>query len=151
MRGKLGNLSQNHVPTRITPAHAGKTVVARRFRLFCRDHPRACGENCAPVMVERCPSGSPPRMRGKLGSASAMPVISEDHPRACGENTQSSDSEESLPGSPPRMRGKPVVPADISTKSRITPAHAGKTDGGNRCLKTKRDHPRACGENSMKN
>ena len=45
------------------------------------------------------------------------------------------------------MRGKPVVPADISTKSRITPAGAGKTLRHNRSDNTKKDHPRRCGEN----
>ena len=51
----------------------------------------------------------------------------EDHPRRCGENWDIAFLTILGKGSPPQMRGKPVVPADISTKSRITPADAGKT------------------------
>ena len=50
----------------ITPACAGKTdKLVHHFDTF-RDHPRVCGENCVPAVVEICVLGSPPRVRGKL-------------------------------------------------------------------------------------
>ena len=52
-------------------------------------------------------------------------------------------------GSPPQVRGKPAPRSHVPSVSGITPAGAGKTDGENRCLKTKRDHPRRCGENAL--
>ena len=65
MRGKLLGNWVIAEGLGITPADAGKTVYCWTAGTVPTDHPRGCGENCAPVMVERCPSGSPPRMRGK--------------------------------------------------------------------------------------
>ena len=65
MRGKLDSLSHNRVPTRITPAHAGKTYFLS-ISFFCAwDHPRACGENDSYLLYDLEEIGSPPRMRGK--------------------------------------------------------------------------------------
>ena len=97
-----------HLKTvRITPAHAGKSVIERLHSFFDKDHPRACGEKRHSCPFFLPPSGSPPRMRGKVGdnkSAFSMaritpahagkrpPIcsaqdVSEDHPRACGEKS----------------------------------------------------------------
>ena len=65
MRGKLGSLSRNHVPTRITPADAGKTRYWASFSVDFGDHPRGCGENAFGLSQALSLSGSPPRMRGK--------------------------------------------------------------------------------------
>ena len=46
------------------------------------------------------------------------------------------------------MRGKPKVGFGMSRLSRITPAHAGKTNCGNDSTCGLQDHPRACGENA---
>ena len=48
--------------------------------------------------------------------------------------------------SPQRMRGKDAHWFDQARKSRITPAHAGKSRPSRRKTETKGDHPRACGE-----
>ena len=72
-----------------------------------------------------------------------------DHPRACGENCYNVFIVQPRKGSPPRMRGKHALRKLGESIIRITPAHAGKTIlhslGCVRC----RDHPRACGENTM--
>ena len=49
---------------RITPAHAGLTLLAHSYSLWVWDHPRACG---AYTIIASYPvglMGSPPRMRG---------------------------------------------------------------------------------------
>ena len=50
-------------------------------------------------------------------------------------------------GSPPRMRGKPFISLTTPSRSRITPAHAGKTADRRNRDSGETDHPRACGEN----
>ena len=45
MRGKLHHSSGRGFRRGITPAHAGKTSALHLKFCFCRDHPRACGEN----------------------------------------------------------------------------------------------------------
>ena len=147
MRGKPTSKTAIIFCRRITPADAGKTVLLRKSNPQGQDHPRGCGENCRCLSRALSKAGSPPRMRGKPGADIAVWAVSgitpadagktistvrggrdaEDHPRGCGENQFAQFIYPPLLGSPPRMRGKPVVPADISTKSRITPADAGKT------------------------
>ena len=70
----------------ITPAHAGKSIIAGGGQCCHRDHPRACGE------------------KHQLGGV------------ACEEE-----------GSPPRMRGKADGHRKARRRTRITPAHAGKS------------------------
>ena len=147
MRGKLGvNQSHCRFPW-ITPADAGKTMKARLFPPFIRDHPRGCGENLSQSNSGIGESGSPPRMRGKR-SVWPMNVPAEgitpadagktytkretkkvgwDHPRGCGENSARHCQQRVRKGSPPRMRGKPL---SASTHHRVY-----------------MDHPRGCGEN----
>ena len=50
-------------------------------------------------------------------------------------------------GSPPRMRGKLSYDTAPGEGSGITPAHAGKTIFNSKSCLTRKDHPRACGEN----
>ena len=52
---------------RITPAHAGKSIDDIITLGKMGDHPRACGEKRAFVLMLCETLGSPPRMRGKEG------------------------------------------------------------------------------------
>ena len=126
MRGKVHVTTVSSLPSRITPAHAGKSDRHRMRSIVCQDHPRACGEKPSQGLRPHFLQGSPPRMRGKVLSLVILllrmgitPAHAgkrvvwepqtfdfEDHPRACGEkcNTGARQSEEK--GSPPRMRGK---------------------------------------------
>ena len=45
MRGKQGGDAERPCCPRITPAHAGKTLINSSVCLLSPDHPRACGEN----------------------------------------------------------------------------------------------------------
>ena len=47
------------------------------------------------------------------------------------------------------MRGKPFHTEYLAEYERITPAHAGKTVYEGKPTLATRDHPRACGENSI--
>ena len=114
--------------------------------------------------------GSPPRVRGKLPpSVIARPAVritparagktptrskhtrmSADHPRACGENEHISRYPAFCGGSPPRVRGKRTEIFDPLDRFRITPARAGKTCDGHAAFTGYRDHPRACGENVLR-
>ena len=167
MRGKLFRQLNLLFNLGITPADAGKTL--HRYRRIFRfwDHPRGCGENIPQLIQAGITLGSPPRMRGKLrgtafchetrgitpadaGKTASFPcqrVIIQDHPRGCGENLPFESVVWKEKGSPPRMRGKPLYGGSVSSKSRITPADAGKT---RRCCAHRpksQDHPRGCGEN----
>ena len=147
MRGKHSLSAQKARASRITPAHAGKTLSAPPEAPVKKDHPRACGENNRSTFCIGCSRGSPPRMRGKLFEAwrraqhdritpahagktvlrSPCRYAGGDHPRACGENRPRPADVLSEEGSPPRMRGKPYARSLKSRMRRITPAHAGKT------------------------
>ena len=167
MRGKHSLSAQKARASRITPAHAGKTIPARGSSASTQDHPRACGENGATLLREHTRGGSPPRMRGKhsctlspFGLPGITPahagktsfcfgqrLVVEDHPRACGENKPGGRLFGVGVGSPPRMRGKQVHEDSLVKLAGITPAHAGKTLSAAVAPRRDWDHPRACGEN----
>ena len=48
------------------------------------------------------------------------------------------------------MRGKPLAVRAVAARLRITPADAGKTGFLVVCTKQAEDHPRGCGENSIR-
>ena len=75
----------------------------------------------------------------------------QDHPRACGENLPKRRLYSGRCGSPPRVRGKPFTPPSGTLGVRITPARAGKTPCSRTSRRATSDHPRACGENQVKN
>ena len=166
MRGKVNAISSPGRKPGITPAHAGKRQRSCRKACASRDHPRPCGEKMTRYMADLRYSGSPPPMRGKAmlycafsggqritpaHAGKSDPYYSArggngDHPRPCGEKIVRWATAASWAGSPPPMRGKGARPEPDKGISRITPAHAGKSDpyysarGGNG------DHPRPCGE-----
>ena len=67
-------------------------------------------------------------------------------PRACGEKQSLFPVPVRAAGSPPRMRGKGRPLDTAEDISRITPAHAGKSQLVNAWESLHWDHPRACGE-----
>ena len=105
-RGKPHHGNQEAPPTRIIPAHAGKTPVASSGPRSTLDHPRSRGENWAEAGMSISIRGSSPLTRGKQGdrlvgsrppgiipahagkTSSTSPATppSTDHPRSRGEN-----------------------------------------------------------------
>ena len=65
VRGKHGGAVQGAAQLGITPAGAGKTIVAEFVSPMCRDHPRRCGENLHGLLTKLFRVGSPPQVRGK--------------------------------------------------------------------------------------
>ena len=114
--------------------------------------------------------GSPPRVRGKEPTrrqgrakrritpacAGKSPKIAgggsvrQDHPRVCGEKKAYKDGKEEGEGSPPRVRGKVLHCKPAAASMRITPAHAGKRIKLRKRHSICGDHPRACGEKTMR-
>ena len=133
----------------ITPACAGKTTAVFFFNIASQDHPRVCGENMSLNPSSAARRGSPPRVRGKRNEITQPQrddritpahagkthrnkrnvALKKDHPRACGENPYDRESHGGNQGSPPRMRGKRRNLRQSHPVQRITPAHAGKTQG----------------------
>ena len=66
MRGKACPPTSCQKDSRITPAHAGKSIHRRMTLADGQDHPRPCGEKCYLPAFRFCALGSPPPMRGKV-------------------------------------------------------------------------------------
>ena len=115
-------------------------------------------------------AGSSPRMRGArnflnaaLASVGIIPAYagstcsfsygrtcSWDHPRVCGEHRYERTGVDRLRGSSPRMRGAPPhVRVNLAVR-RIIPAYAGSTNILGTGGLLKRDHPRVCGEHTVR-
>ena len=170
MRGKLGIFVHLASAVRLIPAHAGKTTQRSLDSASRRAHPRACGENGGRGCGLRAVPGSSPRMRGKRRARlriarrprlipahagktvdfSATATGPRAHPRACGENLIGLGADLASMGSSPRMRGKRAACSPLLTRSRLIPAHAGKTGQDVFDRRAKRAHPRACGENTSR-
>ena len=166
MRGKGADHLRSEVCLGITPACAGKSLLARTSSACPWDHPRVCGEKRQNLGPHTARKGSPPRMRGKvnqyvhdelrLGITPAcagkrrQPVHRatprQDHPRVCGEKFFLLCCCAILKGSPPRMRGKGLCSGKLGLAQRITPAYAGKSCPGVYGYGFTGDHPRVCGE-----
>ena len=166
MRGKGRYIQYVSKSTRITPAYAGKRLLSDVPDNKRWDHPRLCGEKDVLRHGYRYDTGSPPPMRGKgmqeAGDKSEKRITpayagkrgkgwqagnpSQDHPRLCGEKFRRTAYAVVYVGSPPPMRGKAAHLRCRSSRSRITPAYAGKSLSGAGCIRAGKDHPRLCGE-----
>ena len=73
-----------------------------------------------------------------------------DHPRRCGENPPCQCPLKAERGSPPQVRGKLQLLYNSAQTPGITPAGAGKTSPPPVQQGFAWDHPRRCGENSVK-
>ena len=146
MRGKVLRKGFGKHRLGITPAYAGKRVVARAMPKKSQDHPRICGEKGRAYGLIYNEWGSPPHMRGKVllllcprpfvritpayAGKSLFCQLNRarlwDHPRVCGEKLHAVEA--------------------LKHPGGITPAYAGKrrTPAGYRSAA--QDHPRICGE-----
>ena len=146
-RGKPGGEHPATGVHRLIPAHAGKTRCRSCGRITRAAHPRSRGENPRPTPIGRGAFGSSPLTRGKpprsheekpmprlipahagkTASCAAYPACSTAHPRSRGENRRERMENCHRPGSSPLTRGKRNDPMDAPVRSRLIPAHAGKT------------------------
>ena len=169
MRGKPPRRPHESARGRIIPAHAGQTPPMTRLKSAFTDHPRTCGANAKTRQKTLTCRGSSPHMRGKLEVCSRRVVwrriipahagqtkithlsnvFSTDHPRTCGANRLPACWRMPPCGSSPHMRGKPTDFWFRWDQIRIIPAHAGQTACPAARHRSRSDHPRTCGANSV--
>ena len=149
MRGKRAPCHFEDFPVGITPAYAGKTEADVPAMVNCLGSPPRMRGKQLGCDECHCGSGITPAHAGKTSMCRNMLPGIRDHPRACGENLNLESSKNIGMGSPPRMRGKPTFHSDGTVRIGITPAHAGKTAKRAGELMLAKDHPRACGENTV--
>ena len=150
----------------IIPACAGSTVGWVPCQVWCRDHPRMCGEHLFSwSSVNRLPGSSPhvrgapltifkrwsdngiiPACAGSTFLSKLSAVGLRDHPRMCGEHKAAYCAPRIIPGSSPHVRGALNTWRWNNPLSGIIPACAGSTVGLKRIELAARDHPRMCGE-----
>ena len=167
VRGKHQSADLRCEGAGLIPARAGKTPSVGRTRSPETAHPRACGENKGPDLVNGHEAGSSPRVRGKprplrprdmearliparagkTGGGRGGGFVHGAHPRACGENRPTTRASAASAGSSPRVRGKLSNFPDPEFMPRLIPARAGKTASLSRVWCPGWAHPRACGEN----
>ena len=167
VRGKLAGRGSGLRLGRLIPACAGKTARAAYGLRTSRAHPRVCGENIARPKLACGIEGSSPRVRGKhpldaLGARAArlipacagktghhLPPVHgrRAHPRVCGENPSFSAMPSATAGSSPRVRGKRGIGGQRRYRQGLIPACAGKTTFRWPGRRSRRAHPRVCGEN----
>ena len=94
--------------------------------------------------------GITPACAGRTSSSLAHFLLWRDHPRVCGKNKSTNTTKKKKRGSPPRVREEPYMAACTKSRSRITPACAGRTPRFFMSSFFSRDHPRVCGKNSKK-
>ena len=154
---------------RITPACAGRTIVLNTTSVDNRDHPRVCGKDIPSMYSGSTVVGSPPRVReglnnffkydslngitpacaGRTYYLFSSSFIFSDHPRVCGKDDDKSRTSGNTIGSPPRVREGQNRPKSFLTKTRITPACAGRTHGILHTSHNTEDHPRVCGKDTI--
>ena len=87
MRGKALNFSHTVKKIGITPAYAGKRVLAAGHTPVVRDHPRLCGEkNVEPKRTDQ-KFRITPAYAGKRCGVLSKKAMTKDHPRLCGEKS----------------------------------------------------------------
>ena len=165
-RGKAPSKVRPASGMRITPAWAGKSWSWGSGTHRTGDHPRMGGEKRFQLSENLLHPGSPPHGRGKgtpaRSSCKAVGITpawagkrrrgragtgaGKDHPRMGGEKLLSKWGQGWPLGSPPHGRGKGPLRAGSLSRSRITPAWAGKSRGCARGQTRAQDHPRMGGE-----
>ena len=116
-----------------------------RFALRSGSSPRVRGAVIR-LSAELRPHGIIPARAGSRGRACETTTWRRDHPRACGEQGQSQPSDPRSEGSSPRVRGAVSICPDWRTRVGIIPARAGSSCPRGRSRASRRDHPRAYGE-----
>ena len=167
-RGKRAWRRTQRPPTRLIPAHAGKTRSMIWATIASAAHPRSRGENGGSAARPAPHGGSSPLTRGKLAhvakmrhhcrlipahagkttTSSSTSTRTPAHPRSRGENAIQSAYKHSCAGSSPLTRGKRPPTNTPTMAGRLIPAHAGKTMWCAALPRRLQAHPRSRGENT---
>ena len=169
-RGKQDSCCDRCASDRLIPALAGKTNLSVASDALIAAHPRAGGENNLTKVRVSAGRGSSPRWRGKpspgrgfkvplrlipalAGKTFVFKGLSLDtqaHPRAGGENRRRPSLRRSRSGSSPRWRGKRIFRVGVVAGMGLIPALAGKTGISRAAIPGTPAHPRAGGENCLR-
>ena len=128
-RGKLASSPRCRSPTRLIPAHAGKTSYPHLVTLSSRAHPRSRGENLRRRRPCRPRRGSSPLTRGKPLAKYLATFSAGLIPAHAGKTVGLPRVRESVPAHP-RSRGENRKAPEVARR--------------------KRAHPRSRGENSAR-
>ena len=121
-------------------------VLPRPARIEAGSSPLTRGKLGPEVAKSRC-RGLIPAHAGKTALVSRADDSFGAHPRSRGENSTEGVSISAVTGSSPLTRGKPRPASQHHTKTRLIPAHAGKTSGRDVSSGHGAAHPRSRGEN----
>ena len=166
MRGRPNFPQVRIIYIRNTPAYAGKTGRDQSLAGGKGKHPRVCGEDSFTSSSFANDKETPPRMRGRriawaFGSSlkrntpayagKTLPAEVDQrqrrkHPRVCGEDQNPVAPAELHRETPPRMRGRRCTSIACPERIGNTPAYAGKTGFSTTSRRTRKKHPRVCGE-----
>ena len=145
-RGRQDEKEQGPRVCGITPACAGKTVMASFHKRPRADHPRMRGEDCWQWYQKFPSDGSPPHARGRRGCAFLGDLLPRITP-ACAGKTMASSTEVPALTDHPRMRGEDFrIPRGIRNKLGSPPHARGRRRRARArdfCIS---DHPRMRGE-----
>ena len=153
----------------IIPACAGSTNDIISHDPNTWDHPRMCGEHAETWIQSSLPQGSSPHVRGapeldpcavrvvgiipacagSTGIVTTEEEIAGDHPRMCGEHITGNADDAVKAGSSPHVRGALRPQGRDAAGPGIIPACAGSTARSRDRIRSRRDHPRMCGEHSV--
>ena len=167
-RGKLWASTRDERASRLIPAHAGKTPTRSGRSGRWAAHPRSRGENTTLTTAALIGIGSSPLTRGKPSTPPVMWYTERlipahagkttvrqtgrrrfrAHPRSRGENDDIDDAGRPTRGSSPLTRGKRLRARCDQLRSRLIPAHAGKTLPRGQFRACQSAHPRSRGENA---
>ena len=138
------------INSRITPAYAGKRNIEFSKRIKQQGSPPPMRGKVYSFGNVKDQVGITPAYAGKSPAVSRSFSLSRDHPRLCGEKVILNRFTAFTIGSPPPMRGKVVHSQLRVIVFRITPAYAGKRQRKHVRHAKPWDHPRLCGEKTVK-
>ena len=150
-----------------SPLTRGKRRLVEAFGGAAAAHPRSRGENYMDDTLFASDSGSSPLTRGKPQTAptvgprgrlipahagkTSYPTKPRPHlpahPRSRGENDRCDCRVDLVKGSSPLTRGKLLLECCGRSRTRLIPAHAGKTRSSACLMRSGGAHPRSRGEN----
>ena len=170
VRGIPGRAGHHPRRRRSIPAGAGNPAGPCRSAWRARVHPRGCGESSVRAAILSVTPGPSPRVRGirapvdrpfdrpgSIPAGAGNPIWAgrsagtrRVHPRGCGESDQRPLDHQAELGPSPRVRGIPLQPIARLLAGGSIPAGAGNPICWSACPRSKRVHPRGCGESAAR-
>ena len=148
-RGTLVHVARLFHPKRITPAHAGNTLMGWIWGMYqLGSPPHTRGTLLDKPRTIRF-GGITPAHAGNTGDLRCRQECPQDHPRTRGEHWSKKSENLHPNGSPPHTRGTPNNSPLSYLSNRITPAHAGNTFSRTKNIAATQDHPRTRGEHDF--